>query len=63
MNCGKINFQKAKLERLVMEEELEPRDTKAVDAKDEAPEESSPQQDTSSSNGQFKSNLRFQLTL
>ncbi len=63
MNCIEINFQKAKLERLVMGDEPEPHDTKAVDAKEEAPEQSSPQQDKSSSNGQFKSILMFQLTL
>ncbi len=46
-----------------MGDEPEPHDTKAVDAKEEAPEQSSPQQDKSSSNGQFKSILMFQLTL
>lgn len=41
-----------------MEDELEPHDTKAVDVKEEvssAPEDSSPQQEKSSNNGQFKS--------
>ncbi len=64
VNCGKINLQKAKLECFVMEEE--PHDTEAVDAKEEvcsAPEYSSPQQEKSSNNGQFKSILKLQLTL
>ncbi len=46
--------------------EEEPHDTEAVDAKEEvssAPEDSSPQQEKSSSNGQFKSILKLQLTL